>query len=216
MHLSPEHSQNLSPYSAPDPLSWTSEAMITNMIVLLFVSALFPVLTDTAVVKDCSDVYASGYKTSGVYLVSSTYGQVKVYYGEVNFYRPWWSYKWGFGNKGGEYWQGLEFLHQLTSKHQYRLRVDVEDFNGQKAYSVYKFFSVSSEADGYKLHVSGFLNAGAGDSLTYHNLMKFSTFDKDQDNAEGGAMMSTGVNWYYWKNNWFSLKSITMKIRREN
>ncbi|KAL1262309.1 hypothetical protein QQF64_007574, partial [Cirrhinus molitorella] len=55
----------------------------------------------------------------------------------------------------------LEFLHQLTSKHQYRLRVDVEDFNGQKAYSVYKFFSVSSEADGYKLHVSGFLNTGA-------------------------------------------------------
>ncbi|KAL1262280.1 hypothetical protein QQF64_007545 [Cirrhinus molitorella] len=117
MHLSPEHSQNLSPYSAPDPLSWTSEAMITNMIVLLFVSALFPMLTDTAVVKDCSDVYASGYKTSGVYLVSSTYGQVKVYCemeqnskeywtvflrrkdGEVNFYRPWWSYKWGFGIK---------------------------------------------------------------------------------------------------------------------
>ncbi|KAL0175486.1 hypothetical protein M9458_027816, partial [Cirrhinus mrigala] len=81
------------------------------------------------------------------------------------------------------------------------------------------------------------------DSMSYHNGMKFSTYDKDQDlygdncalklslggfwykscsytNPTGpylwekeGTLM-TGVIWYYWKNNWNSLKSITMKIKR--
>ncbi|KAL1262277.1 hypothetical protein QQF64_007542 [Cirrhinus molitorella] len=189
-------------YGAPDPLSWTSEAMITNMIVLLCLSAVLMgadvAKSDFPRAKDCSDIYENGYRTSGVYTVSTLDGPVQVYCemasgglndqgywtvilrrtnDEVNFFRPWRSYKWGFGNKEGDYWLGLEFLHQLTRRHQYRLRVDLEDFQGQKAYAVYRFFSVGSEADGYKLHVSGFVNGGAGDALYYNNGLKFTTFD---------------------------------------
>ncbi|XP_073676359.1 microfibril-associated glycoprotein 4-like [Garra rufa] len=246
--------------------------MITNMIVLLCLSALFPMLMGTDVVKsdcflakDCSDIYASGYSTSGVYTITSIDGPVQVYCemasggvndqgpwtvilrrkdGEVNFFRPWESYKWGFGNKEGEYWLGLEFLHQLTHRHQYKLRVDLEDFQGNKAYAVYTSFSVGSEADGYKLHVSGFVDGGAGDSLRFHNGMKFTTFDKDQDNSvencalqyfQGGFWYERcyytnptghyfwekdseantyGVIWLNWKNSYKSMKSFTMKIRR--
>ncbi|XP_058654925.1 microfibril-associated glycoprotein 4-like [Onychostoma macrolepis] len=208
-------------YGASDPLSWTSEAMITNMIVLLCLSALFPVLMGAHVsnrVKDCSDIYASGYRTSGVYTINTLDGPVQVYC--------------------------VEFVHQLTRRHHYKLRVDLEDFQGKKAYALYESFSVDSEADGYKLHVSGFVDGGAGDSLSYINGVKFSTYDKDQDNSKRncamtyfgggfwyndcyytnptgqylwekeGTVMNTGVTWYYWKNNWNSLKSITMKIRR--
>ncbi|KAK2891372.1 hypothetical protein Q8A67_014015 [Cirrhinus molitorella] len=123
--------------------------------------------------------------------------------------------------------RGLEFIHQLTHRHHYELRVDLEDFQGQKAYALYKSFSVGSETDGYKLHVNGFVDGGAGDSLSYHNGMKFSTYDKDQiikcyyTNPNGhylwekdGTIMDTGATWYYWKNSWNPLKSITMKIRR--
>ncbi|KAI2646545.1 Microfibril-associated glycoprotein 4 [Labeo rohita] len=243
--------------------------MIANMIVLLCLPALlmgaYVVKSDCFLAKDCSDIYESGYTTSGVYSVSSIDGPMQVYCemvsgeqndqghwtvilrrmdGEVNFFRAWESYKWGFGNKEGEYWLGLEFLHQLTRRYQYRLRVDLEDFEGKKVYAVYESFSVDGEADGYKLHVSGFVNGGAGDSLTYHNGMKFSTFDKDQDLSEGNCAMKyyqggfwynncyktnptghylqkkdntatdIGATWYYWKNNWKSMKSITMKIRR--
>ncbi|XP_073676360.1 microfibril-associated glycoprotein 4-like [Garra rufa] len=246
--------------------------MITNMIVLLCLSALFPMLMGTDVVKsdcflakDCSDIYSSGKNGSGVYTITSMDGVVQVYCemvsggindrghwtvflrrmdGEVNFFRPWESYKKGFGNKGGEYWLGLEFLHQLTSRYQYKLRVDLEDFQGKKVYAVYKSFSVDSEADGYKLHVSGFVDGGAGDSLSYHNGVKFSTFDKDQDSSSDNCAMKTGVgafwynscyranptglylwrkddgsgyvglNWYHWRKNYKSLKSIIMKIRR--
>ncbi|XP_067266069.1 microfibril-associated glycoprotein 4-like [Chanodichthys erythropterus] len=166
--------------------------------------------------------------------------------GEVNFFRPWDSYKRGFGNKEGEYWLGLEFLHLLTRRNRYKLRVDLEDFDGTKAYAVYESFSVDSEADGYKLHVSGFVDGGAGDSLNArHNGMKFSTFDKDQDlygsencalkwgggfwykdcyhtnptgqylwGKDDGSTLYIAANWYYWKKNYKSLKTITMKITR--
>lgn len=57
---------------------------------------------------------------------------------------------------------GLEFIHQLTRRYKYKLRVDVEDFDGKKAYALYNSFSVGSEADGYELQVSGFVDGGAG------------------------------------------------------
>ncbi len=59
---------------------------------------------------------------------------------------------------------GVEYIHQLTHRYRYNLRVDVEDFEGKKAYALYESFSVSSEADGYKLHVSGFVDGGAGET----------------------------------------------------
>ncbi|KAL0175490.1 hypothetical protein M9458_027820, partial [Cirrhinus mrigala] len=68
--------------------------------VLLCLSALFPVLmgadvvkSDFSRVKDCSDIYASGYKASGVYYVTSVNGLVRVYCemasGGLNEQGPW-------------------------------------------------------------------------------------------------------------------------------
>ncbi|KAK2909470.1 hypothetical protein Q8A67_005307 [Cirrhinus molitorella] len=76
--------------------------------------------------------------------------------GSVSFYRPWKEYKRGFGNVEGEYWLGLENIYQLTRKKQYMLRVDMEDFGGNKVFALYSSFSVDCETDGYQLHVSGF------------------------------------------------------------
>ncbi|KAL2088676.1 hypothetical protein ACEWY4_015575 [Coilia grayii] len=160
--------------------------------------------------------------------------------GTVNFYRPWQQYKEGFGNASGEYWLGLETLHLLTGHRKHELRVDMEDFEGKEVFAKYSTFSVGPEDDGYKLTVSGFTDGGAGDSSAYHNGMKFSTFDKDQDawdhncavtylgaywynvchytNPNGVYMWGTstfgvGVNWYTFRGHYYSLKSITMKIR---
>ncbi|XP_046693615.1 microfibril-associated glycoprotein 4-like [Silurus meridionalis] len=118
--------------------------------------------------------------------------------GSVNFYRPWKHYKNGFGDKYGEYWLGLENIYQLTLKRKYELKVDLQDFSGPSAFARYSSFFIDSEAEGYKLHVSGFINGGAGDSLATHNGQKFSTFDKDQDmNAEGNCAKSyLGAFWY--------------------
>ncbi|XP_026120490.1 microfibril-associated glycoprotein 4-like [Carassius auratus] len=82
--------------------------------------------------------------------------------GSVNFYRPWDQYKRGFGNVEGEYWLGLENMNQLTRNRRDTLRVDLEDFEGNQVFAVYSSFSVGPEADGYRLHVSGFIDGGAG------------------------------------------------------
>ncbi|WP_165734439.1 fibrinogen-related domain-containing protein, partial [Polaribacter sp. 20A6] len=156
---------------------------------------------------DCSDIYNSGQTVSGIYSIyPAGYIPVWVYCemvsggkaednrawtvfqrrmdGTVNFYRPWNQYKRGFGNVEGEYWLGLENMYQLTRKNKYMLQVDLEDFTGRKGFALYSSFSVDSEAEGYKLHVSGFTDGGAGDSMTHHNGQKFTTFDKDQDANE--------------------------------
>jgi hypothetical protein len=77
--------------------------------------------------------------------------------GSVDFYRGWSDYKVGFGNLTGEFWLGLDKIHRLTtSTTQSFLRIDMLDFNGRHAHAKYKYFSVASESDGYKLNVGGF------------------------------------------------------------
>ncbi|XP_053908983.1 microfibril-associated glycoprotein 4-like [Cuculus canorus] len=214
--------------------------------------------------RDCQDVFAAGARADGVYLVSpggaprpvfcdmSTQGHVwtvfqKRFNGSVSFFRGWNDYRHGFGRADGEYWLGLEALHLLTLQGRYELRVELEDFENNTAAATYGTFSlsphaISAEEDGYTLHVGAFVDGGAGDSLSYHNGQKFSTFDRDQDlyvqncaalssgawwfkschfsNLNGfylgGAHLSyaNGINWAQWKGFYYSLKKSEMKIRR--
>uniref|UniRef100_A0A7N8XDA2 Microfibril-associated glycoprotein 4-like n=1 Tax=Mastacembelus armatus TaxID=205130 RepID=A0A7N8XDA2_9TELE len=162
--------------------------------------------------------------------------------GSVNFYRPWDHYKFGFGNAAGEYWLGLDNIYYLTHQKKYELLVDMKDFDGQQVFARYSSFSISGECDGYQLTVTGFTNGGAGDALSSHNGLKFSTFDKDQDtwptncaksflgafwygqchstNPNGvyrwgadSTLYAVGVSWSPWKGVDYSLKTISMKIR---
>ncbi|KAG7316145.1 hypothetical protein KOW79_021011 [Hemibagrus wyckioides] len=237
----------------------------------VFGTLLFPLLVGSTPISwslgptDCSDVYTNGQTLSGVYTIYPTVGTpVQVYCdmgcfgsvtedgkwtvfqrrmdGSVNFYRPWEHYKKGFGNRDGEYWLGLENLYQLTRKRKYELKVDLQDFEGVSVYARYTDFSVESEANSYKLSVSGFLNGGAGDAMTPVNGQNFSTFDKDQDlhpgscakrflggfwysdchsaNPNGiylwgrdGTHYAIGNVWQQWKGYDYGLKYISMKIR---
>ncbi|KAG5267479.1 hypothetical protein AALO_G00222220 [Alosa alosa] len=235
------------------------------MKLLLALCVLLPVAVQSLMFQplDCADIYNDGSGRSGVYRIypagpnSGRYvycdmdtegGKWTVFQrrmdGTVNFYRGWEQYKNGFGHAAGEYWLGLETIHLLTLRKNYELRVDMEDFNGARVYANYTSFSISpqainAEVDGYRLHVSGFRNGGAGDSLTHHSGQKFSTFDNDQDSWAGncartymgafwynscyyaspngiylwGAVDDKGVSWHHWKGNKYSLKSISMKMR---
>ena len=81
----------------------------------------------------------------------------------------------------------------------------------------------------------------AGDSLSHHNNMRFSTKDFDNDNwagtncaydnhgawwynacqysnlngeyLHGGQISDRGINWYHWKNNGLSMRVASMKMR---
>ncbi|XP_067110459.1 microfibril-associated glycoprotein 4-like [Osmerus mordax] len=236
------------------------------MKVLLVLAAVFSSVAQSLMFQplDCADIYNAGSGSSGVYRIypagpnSPRYvycdmdtlgGKWTVFLarmdGTVNFYRGWDQYKNGFGHAAGEYWLGLETIHLLTTKKDYELRVDMEDFEGRRVYANYSSFSISpgavnAEVDLYRLHVSGFRNGGAGDSLTHHSGRPFSTFDRDNDGASSmncalkymgafwynncmyasptgvymwGANDVKSLHWYHFKSNRYSLKSISMKMR---
>ncbi|XP_050964040.1 microfibril-associated glycoprotein 4-like [Labeo rohita] len=193
-------------------------AMMAFLMALL--SAFLTSACSQTMPVDCSDIYNSTQTVSGIYRIYPAgdfpvlvYCQMISYGndddnggwtviqrrmdGSVNFYLPWNQYKRGFGNVEGEYWLGLENMYELTHNRNYMLRVDLEDFDGNTVFALYSSFSVGPEADGYNLHVSGFTDGGAGDSLSGHNGFKFSTFDMDQDaNVNNCAKMFLGGFWY--------------------
>ena len=162
--------------------------------------------------------------------------------GSVNFNRNWSEYEAGFGNLSGEYWLGLRYIHRLTASASQELRVDLEDFENNTAYALYRNFTVAGAADQYRLQVSGY-SGTAGDAMSDNSGRCFSTYDRDNDSSglncarhyrspwwHWGCSWSHlngiyhtsrfigssegSVNWYQWKNNWYSMKEANMKVRR--
>ena len=157
--------------------------------------------------------------------------------GSVDFYLDWNSYKRGFGTLSGEFWLGNDNIHRLTASGNTVLRVELEDWSGNTAYAVYGTFMVDDESNKYKLTVGNY-SGTAGDSLTRHNRMSFSTKDRDNDrwgtncaqhetgawwykycaHADlngrylGNTLGYKGINWWHWKSNSLSMKRSTMMI----
>ncbi|XP_046861286.1 techylectin-5B-like [Xenia sp. Carnegie-2017] len=207
--------------------------------------------------KDCADLYRKGKKKSGVYQIDpDSQGYFDVFCdmkksgggwtvfqrrqdGSVDFYRDWKNYTQGFGNLTSEFWLGLDKIYRLTSAKRNKLRVDLGDWSGNKAYAEYDYFAVENEALKYQLSL-GAHSGNAGDSLSYHKGMAFTTKDSDNDKYRGGNCATNykgawwykdcydsnlnghyysgnqkkykGVNWYHWKV-YKSLKFTEMKIK---
>ncbi|XP_056431687.1 fibrinogen beta chain-like [Gadus chalcogrammus] len=197
--------------------------------------------------------------------------------GSVGFGRRWDDYRRGFGNvafdvgKGhcetpGEYWLGNEHVSQLTNMGPTEVLFEMEDWSQNKVHAMYSKFTIQSESSNYLMSVDGYsgtagntLEQGATElygenrTMTIHNGMMFSTFDRDNDKwipgdsskqcsmedgggwwynrchsanpngryYMGGAYTSRmakhgtddGMVWMNWKGSWFSLKTMSMKIR---
>ena len=117
--------------------------------------------------------------------------------GSVDFNRNWSDYYLGFGDLTGEFWLGLNMISLLTrtnSRETHELRVDLADYSGTQRYAKFNSFTVGP---GYTLTVGGY-SGTAGDSLKYHNGMRFSTKDRDNDNCTGQncAALQSGGWWY--------------------
>ena len=160
---------------------------------------------------DCSDLLKLGHTQSGVYSVNPdgkesfnvycdmrTDGGGRTVFqrrqdGSVDFYRGWNDYKSGFGQLTAEFWLGNDKIHRLTAARPRSLRVEVEDWNGVKAYAKYGKFNIGDEQAKYRLEVGSY-SGTAGDSLiSYQNNMAFSTKDRDNGRAGNCAMSYTGA-----------------------
>uniref|UniRef100_A0A669CNW9 Fibrinogen beta chain n=1 Tax=Oreochromis niloticus TaxID=8128 RepID=A0A669CNW9_ORENI len=146
--------------------------------------------------------------------------------GSVDFGRRWDEYRRGFGNiafdsgKGhcatpGEYWLGNDRISQLTKMGPTEVLIEMEDWTGAKVHAQYNQFTVQSETSNYVLAVGGYSgNAGncflegslelfgENRTMTIHNGMMFSTYDRDNDNWTPGnptkqCSKEDGGGWWY-------------------
>ena len=163
--------------------------------------------------------------------------------GTIDFNRGWKDYHCGFGDLDGEFWLGLNKIHRLTSSNS-TLRIDLQDFSGNKRYAKYSIFNVGDSDTKYE--VLAFEYTGdAGNSFEGHSGLKFSTKDQDNDCYEDGSCAllhkggwwfgychntnlnglylfgnhtsdGDGVNWYHWLGHHYSLKVTEMKVKHSN
>ncbi|KAM7003885.1 ficolin-2-like [Passerculus sandwichensis] len=117
--------------------------------------------------------------------------------GSVNFLRDWDSYKRGFGNQLTEFWMGNDNIHFLTSLGPCELRVDLRDFENNYYFAKYASFRVLGESEKYRLILGDFLGGNAGDSLSYHRDMPFSTTDHDNDMSSFNCATEYKGAWWY-------------------
>ncbi|XP_040170103.1 fibrinogen-like protein A [Anopheles arabiensis] len=160
------------------------------------------------------------------------------YNGMEDFDRNWTDYRNGFGSIGGEFWLGLERLHLVTSARKHELLVELKDFSGEYKYARYNATEIGSELEQYPLMLGSYIGT-AGDSLNYHNNMKFTTMDRDNDNKKdvncarpdrGGWWFNecytanlngryknikntNSINWYDFKSDFVGLAYSRMLIR---
>ena len=131
--------------------------------------------------------------------------------------------------------------YRLTDNASQELRVDLEDFENNTAYARYRSFTVAGTASQYLLRVSRY-SGTAGNAMNYNSGHGFSTYDRDNSQFRYCCAHRYGspwwhnycsyahlngkyhftrfigssegsVNWYYWKNNWYSMKKANMKVR---
>ncbi|XP_066296424.1 fibrinogen C domain-containing protein 1-like [Branchiostoma lanceolatum] len=120
--------------------------------------------------------------------------------GRLNFDRRWADYKDGFGRVEGEHWLGLDRIHTLLAQNSYELYVALEDWEGNFAYAKYDTFSIGDESTDYTLHLGGY-SGDAGDSMGWHNDMKFSARDYNRDNDGNSSHCAQQYSGGWWYNN---------------
>ena len=107
--------------------------------------------------------------------------RVKLEKGNLFFNRTWQDYKNGFGSIEDNYWMGLENMRNIIGNKRMQLRIEMFNKNDQIAFLVYDYFNIDSESNSYKLTIWSKTDGNTYDTLSYHNSMKFSTFDRDND-----------------------------------
>lgn len=173
-----------------------------------------PALKGVPLIRDCHELLMNGITVSGVYSVKMPLGRIVNVWcdmetdnggwtviqrrmdGSVNFTRIWNDYTFGFGNANSEYWIGNENLYQMTTHYNYTMRIDMFGWENDEAYAEYGIFFVSSEQTGFQLNIANYRGT-AGDSLNYHNDMKFTTIDRDNDKWFLNCAAKDGAGWWY-------------------
>ncbi|XP_060073894.1 microfibril-associated glycoprotein 4-like [Ylistrum balloti] len=187
-----------------------------------------PALKGVPLIRDCHELLMNGITRSGVYSIKMPLGRILNVWcdmetdnggwtviqrrmdGSINFTRLWDDYTFGFGNANSEYWIGNENLYQMTTYYNYTMRIDMYGWDNDHAFAEYGIFFVSSEQNGFQLNIGNYRGT-AGDSLNYHNDMKFTTEDRDNDKWFLNCAAKDGAGWWYKNCGYSSLNGLYIR-----
>ena len=171
--------------------------------------------TAASPMKDCLEFLENGFTKNGIYKLNE---KINVYCdqttqgggwtvflrrqdGSTNFAQNWMTYKYGFGKLTSEFWLGNEIVHDLTKPSAAQNKSELLINRGDKyTYAKYNTFELGDEGSKYILKISGPSgNVTSPESISaYHNNMKFSTYDQDNDNDSRHCSNSFGgVGWWF-------------------
>ena len=177
------------------------------------------------IAKSCERLFAHGRRTNGFYNVhkpetaplSKDQSYIQVWCdmdgpnggwiliqerasASFNFYRDWVSYENGFGKPDVGYWLGNIYMHSLTFKKKYLLRIELPNYAGKPTQTLlaeYENFQILGPSTGYVLKLGKF-RGGLANILSIVNNSAFSTWDRDNDEVrdEACARRNKGAWWY--------------------
>lgn len=117
----------------------------------------------------------------------------------ANFLRNWVSYEKGFGEPGFGYWLGNSYMHAITFKRKYILRLEYLDHvndRNERLFVEYDNFQVLSPRTYYTIQ-TGKYRGNIVNILWYMNNNAFSTWDRDNDKSKRAcAIINRGAWWY--------------------
>ncbi|XP_051858588.1 ficolin-2-like isoform X2 [Drosophila albomicans] len=118
--------------------------------------------------------------------------------GNESFFRDWATYRKGFGSFESDFFLGLEKLHRITSLQRFELYTHLVDEDDNTYNARYDGFKISDEDNGYALNLGKFNGTNYEEGMRYHENMKFSTFDHDNDKVDNGNCAVWGKSgWWY-------------------
>ena len=120
----------------------------------------------------------------------------------VDFDRDWDDYVNGFGEADGNYWMGLEEIHQLTTTHDMSLYIEIETFEGEPFTVKLETFSLGSADNNYTIHYTGYSQSSTRLRREMFPMglvdRKFTTKDRDNDlSDENCASDFHRGGWWY-------------------
>ncbi|XP_038122462.1 ficolin-1 [Culex quinquefasciatus] len=118
--------------------------------------------------------------------------------GAVSFNRSWAEYRDGFGSvgKSGEFWLGLEPVHQLTAGGGYELLVKLE-YEFDEGYARYQRFELAGEGEGYEMLALDEYHGNMGNQMQFTKNIKFSTYDRNYDERATNCPQVYGCGWWF-------------------
>ncbi|XP_060657384.1 angiopoietin-related protein 7-like [Drosophila nasuta] len=117
--------------------------------------------------------------------------------GNEDFNRDWATYRKGFGAMDSDFFLGLEKIHRITSLQRFKLYIHLVARNGSTYNARYDDFKISDEDHGYALSLGKFSGTINEDAMRYHENIKFTTFDRDNDKDDGNCAVYFKSGWWY-------------------